>query len=469
MAIECQPKGPNSFLSSTSKRPIYSGNVQTNMTRLAQSLLVVFLVVIGSPAIPSKYGDSGWTMLVIISLISLVSLPLVSKILGMPLMRPRYLFPRAATVPIVLFITFLSLYFLAYIRAAEKTIIGIETIIVDWVIIGLALILAFLCINPERPEVFNNKFPQLIYHSVGVYVIVNVLLSLFDVGVHDLPGPPGVMLDLLGFSVARRIFPMAGGVNSFGAMGGAAVLAGFAVLAHERKSAMVRWGGFSIYVTSGVYVILYCDMRSAAILTIVFVLLSYFSSLFRTRNLLILLLVSIFTSVIYYSTIAILPNEILMTLSRPGLDLFSNRHAIWDSAVSDLVSPSGIDLIGYGLSGQVTSGIFSSYTFNFQNYGKWTAMSATTLHNLFLQTIYNVGYIGIIIFVALLSTALSYFSRTVPNHRSLLFAPIMLCYFLALGATESIPTPHILDSFIVVLLLLFWMVMRRPEINAAAE
>ena len=77
-----------------------------------------------------------------------------------------------------------------------------------------------------------------------------------------------------------------------------------------------------------------------------------------------------------------------------SLGVATGRQFIWIAATQNIVSPDLI--LGYGYFGQVTSGLVNDFLFVFGEQNL-----TPSLHNTYLQYIYDSGYIGFILYVSL--------------------------------------------------------------------
>ncbi|HXC78129.1 MAG TPA: hypothetical protein VNU19_13875, partial [Candidatus Acidoferrum sp.] len=114
------------------------------------------------------------------------------------------------------------------------------------------------------------------------------------------------------------------------------------------------------------------------------------------------------------------------------------RSTIWSIVAQFLSHPHAEDLIGYGAYGQVRSGVGYQYAYLFSYKAH---PEFTSVHNIALQTILDVGYIGLALFllflvVAINSARISYQVTPTPESAALLVALIALSLF---GASEALP------------------------------
>jgi O-antigen ligase len=116
----------------------------------------------------------------------------------------------------------------------------------------------------------------------------------------------------------------------------------------------------------------------------------------------------------------------------------TGRSKIWSIVVEFLSHPHAQDLLGYGAYGQVRSGVAFQYSYLFSYLEHPEFIS---VHSIALQTILDMGYIGLAIFlwflvVAVNSARVSYERTSTPEAGALLGALIALSLF---GASEALP------------------------------
>jgi O-antigen ligase len=115
----------------------------------------------------------------------------------------------------------------------------------------------------------------------------------------------------------------------------------------------------------------------------------------------------------------------------------TGRSKIWSIVGQFLSHPHVEDLIGYGAYGQVRSGVSAQYAYLFHI----EHPEFVSAHNIALQTVLDMGYIGLAVFVFFLmvvinSARASNQKTDTPESAALLAALIALSLF---GASEALP------------------------------
>jgi len=82
---------------------------------------------------------------------------------------------------------------------------------------------------------------------------------------------------------------------------------------------------------------------------------------------------------------------------------FSYRPLIWEAAVDELAHPRLEHLVGFGFRGQLGSGVWQAYRCVFVRYAQ---PQLASVHNAWLQSILDTGYVGLVLTLFFLSMLL---------------------------------------------------------------
>ena len=326
-----------------------------------------------------------------------------------------------------------------------------------WVTIVL---FGFALFFPKRDYHELVKLRRGIYYSIGIYVAFNVILQLVGIEstrqivVWDSLGKATV-LSIFGIDATRVAFATASGPGPFGVVSGIAVLFGI-MLAIGSNSRMPKILGICIF-TVGLYAVLLTDSR-ASIFWLLVTPLVYFVGWRKFTKLLPLLpVVSLILPLLAISFAVIVASSPLGEVvgrSKGAVNVatLSNRSVVWDNVLQELKDFKPIHLVGFGARGQVASGVGEQNAKVFkENYAK--SVDQKTAHNFALQTILDMGYIGLLLLVLLLSRIIKIISSfgvySDPNmHIS------FIIFIVLVGATEVVPTIYANEIFTTVLLLI---------------
>ena len=292
--------------------------------------------------------------------------------------------------------------------------------------------------------------------GTGLFVAVNIGAyfagmrgALEDVGQNK-------MLSLVGISTARASLPIAAGVNNFGAMAGLAVVAGFSLARHSRFIGCV----VAVLGLSGVVL---ADSRASLVVAVVTCVAIIF-----IRRLVPFLrwlpIAVVVMPVLLYGANAAIKNTSAQTLiARDGfgqqLGPLTGRDLVWKSAIDVLAEPHPIHLIGYGASGQITSGATKGYSWIFAE-PAWR--SRHSLHNTALQIAIDIGYIGFALWLLLwwrfMASVVARWRDGGSAETSVLTS---MAIFIAVGGVMEVSgTPSYPDVFTVLMLLVVWTLPR---------
>jgi O-antigen ligase len=364
---------------------------------------------------------------------------ILGTILSLPGGRLQTTLGRAAAVCVFVACTVVS-----YLRFAAVPItpIGARTMI------GLALMLmivtAFaLCalLAPADTYTRQRRLRCALFSPV-CFVALN--LGLYLAGFR-FPATPteqktsygsSQLLGLMHVHVTRVNLPLNPGVNGGGQMGGLALVicVALAYCSRGRLRGVAVSGAIMSLVT-----ILLADSRGALIfafvtLVVMMVLPRWTRRIAATIPVMLLIGPAIILFVLGQLS------GLSASLSRTGSDFetATGRQAVWSTVLRFLSHPHVQDLVGYGAYGQVRSGVGFQYSYLFP-YASYPQFSNT--QNIVLQTILEVGYVGLAVFLVFLMVSVNSARRLdqstgTPESTALLAALIVLSI---IGADEALP------------------------------
>jgi hypothetical protein len=290
----------------------------------------------------------------------------------------------------------------------------------------------------------------------AIYVAANVLMD--GAGLHagraapPEAGDPATLLASLGISQTRHFFPLAAGVNNFGDVAGAAACS-MAVLVARLRGAGRAWAAVALAIS--IYALLLTDSRAALLLALAAAAAAVlipraigggirgWALFIPASPALLLALAGLLAG-----------SDLIGTLARnPGDAFGSNRLLIWKPVIDLLGTFSPTQILGYGAYGQFRSGVSVQYASLFDIF--YPNRYFVGAHNLALQTILDIGYVGLGVLVLAFGRALGnvarYARRASPEGIAVL---AMLIYFPLIGLTESTPTVYTPEALTVFLLAL---------------
>ena len=342
---------------------------------------------------------------------------------------------------------------IAMLRGASAGVYsGSLVTILEWlIVVAMALFVVGLCASAENTAALDRRLALIVY-APAVYVATNILLRQFR---HHLPfalpqvtslvaGGKDELAGKLGIQATRVVFPLALGVNNFGAIAAAGFGAAVVLAVRRRSSRRIPLLAAAVCL----YGVLATDSRGPFLLAIAAVLLFVMLRRVRTSGIALILPVS---PVIVLSVLGFLAGSSHAgILSRHNGDVVTanNRVFIWHTAIDFIKTLNGKLFVGYGANGQIASHVSDGYAYLFNGTPDPTAY---TTHNIALQTVLDSGYIGLLVFVVLVIAAIRALEKAVRNAVHSAAAPVLalLLVIVLSGFTEALPSYIFLDTFVL--------------------
>lgn len=299
----------------------------------------------------------------------------------------------------------------------------------------------------------------------GFYIAINIIGYLAG-----LRGPveiedagPNKILSIVGVSALRVAFPFSGGLNNFGSMAALSIVSGFFLALYSRGAVRFLLGAaVALFGLVGAVLV---DSRAALALALLCcaTLPAIVSKEKPARSIKLLPVLAFAAPFLIFSTFVLIRDSGMAAyVMREGdfaqrLGVLSGRDVIWGSALTVLGDPSPIHLIGYGAFGQFTSGATQGYSWVFSQFG---GMSQHSLHNANLQIVLDMGYMGLLCWMAFwMLLARDLYEEYLFKNKSIeSVIPISLATFVMLaGVLEICGTPAFPDIFVIVMLLVVFL------------
>jgi hypothetical protein len=375
----------------------------------------------------------------------------------------------------ILFVMFSLIWIQAIIRTSFRAFNLESSFILQnlLIILTLAVYILILFHNPGQIYSQNDVLKAVVY-AFGIYLLGNLLCYLFDINTHDhiyLQKYSSQMLGLLGIKTYRVLFPMADGINSFGILAGATLVGLF----HLRRTPNTRYENAFVYISAFVclLIMLLTDSRGALAFSIGSILLislpnrlfHYFRWSPFIISILPLILVIFMPSILIRMTswlnrpvsVSINQQTLISSSScqealRTSSGILSNRPIIWNTIITDLKQYEMTHLIGFGFRGQVVSSLSTNYSCLFSSYSNPIIASA---HNIWLQLILDVGYLGVVVSVALFGYIVMNLSKLylmTGNHVYRASLNILL-FVILIGALEASVSIDFIELFILIVFI----------------
>jgi O-antigen ligase len=325
-----------------------------------------------------------------------------------------------------------------------------------------ALCVTVLLMSAHRRDL-HTAVSSLI-DGIGIYILVNVAAYVAGVSSPAAVGRIGGLESSGGGT--RVIFPFAGSLATPPTMAAIYVAAG--IICFERCSPARRIFRF-VSLTLAVFVLLAADTRTALVVAVVVLLLTITSTRVLARLAIPVTVASAAFGFIFGSLqalVGVVLDTLVSTvpqLSRSGassddLLTLNFRSEIWDRGLKFWMADVDTTghLVGFGIRGQEQSGASVLYA---REIGAITSNPlSASLHNSYIQTLYDSGVVGLAALIALLVWGTRRYAQLLRRGHpgSQLALPALLAVVVA-GITEATLAPGYAQApvFIAVGLVMF--------------
>jgi hypothetical protein len=373
---------------------------------------------------------------------------------------PRRAGRRSAPWPAFLAALLLGVVAIEMLRGASAGVYSSTTdAVIDIALLATIAVFATWLLTSAADEHERARRLGALALAPATYVAVNVALQALR-GFLPFPlpenttvatGTSATVLAKLGVYVTRVDFPLASGVNSFGAIAAAGLAASLTMLLlrvpHPPRALLIGSAAICLYG------LLATDSRIPLAVTVLVVAALRLAP--RLRPALPVALYVPFSAFLLLRLLASVAGlSSAEQLSRAGEDVASGngREYVWEAVWHALSRFEPQQLVGWGAEGHITSGVSQHYAFVFPpNLGP----TAFTTHNLALQTILDGGYLALALLVVV--TFMTIKRLQLAAHQApgspaigLVAATIVL---VASGTTEALPTYNFMDTMVLFVML----------------
>lgn len=248
-----------------------------------------------------------------------------------------------------------------------------------------------------------EKLWKILTLSFGCYIGINIIGAILGIENQYLDYVDMIIDDpKLSFWDRRIVFPFSITPNNFAIETGL-----FVILLLSHKNIYHRKTMFYIAMFSliSIIIIIACNSRSVLLAIFVTIVVALTPSKYKFRlQISLFISILVFPLFLVFSQISKLPlniSELFALFSRSGdpwqIITLNNRTRIWELAIYEIEQFRPLHFIGFGIYGQVGSGIAYDYARNI-----WSNMEQITLHNAFIQHFIDFGYSGLFIFILLI-------------------------------------------------------------------
>ncbi len=269
---------------------------------------------------------------------------------------------------------------------------------------------------------------------------------------------------LTGITVMKRVVPFSWDQpNSLGGFAGAGLLMCLTALTFAGSSRIRKY----LYVTalSALVLLLLIDSRAnffnLAVAGVV-ILFCVRGKQLKLAYALVLTLPVLPTLFLLFTQFAA-QVDFLKQFSRSENDLATgnSRKEIWENCQAVLNDFQFDHLWGYGQYGHLASGVADRYA---HVTGGWD--NNVVAHNVYYQTVFDMGYLGVAALMAVLLTALRAAGQLWrAGHREALLFVAFIAYFVVSGTTESVFNFYNKYYTLLTLIYLFWIVLAAQHLR----
>jgi hypothetical protein len=300
-----------------------------------------------------------------------------------------------------------------------------------------------------------------------LFAVFNAVLFLIDMltghrAPDSIDGGKNLILAALGYDFERAKFPMAYGINAYGNVVAVALAFSLYLYSASERAPIRKLLHAAGILVCAISLILVESRGSigSMILTLVWV----FWGMAKADKLLIFS--APFSPLLLYGLVGALAAVPFIgalvrgdgTLSFGSI--VTDRDIIWLVAINDLLQFEWIDVFGSGLFGNVTNGMLSQYSFMFSDAGQ----TFRTLHSFGLQTVIDMGYLGLFIALLVGGGAAGRVAVAGENLRERRLIRTVLLFLFLTGGVEATPTVYQMESFLAYIFVITAAYAYRGEV-----
>jgi len=362
-----------------------------------------------------------------------------------------------ANIPIIILVI---LFIFAYLRTIVSGLLPLNDLVVLMVKISLILfsIIGFFSMMKGDDALQLHKYIAVV---ITFYVFINLFLYLIfgmqseNYSVNQGNFGLSSLMQLIGVNSPRVMFFFSPGFQSFGFVCGIGALLCiiffFEKLELNQFTQSLFWATMIIVIT---FAMMISDCRGALFSLFISAFLFLFNrlkliswkSLILTSTLFLITFLFIsgsLTSIVYESA-----------SSRGSDSIISGRELIWLFGYDALTNASIYNILfGYGIWGSAISGVSYNYAFIFT---EWENPELASLHNMYLQLVFDIGVIGLIVFfMALKRNTVTILNNNFYSTEALAVKrKYFVIFLLIFGIFDVSALPYFLPGFIITIILL---------------
>lgn len=288
----------------------------------------------------------------------------------------------------------------------------------------------FVCLSLHRRYNFQKAMLRQISFFLLIITLINTLIYLFIGDVSGRFNGISTSAAILGFNIERPLFYFSNGVNHYGILLGFFIC--FLYLWFKKMnyygSQVIRICVLTWLLCQFFLLIFIIDSRGALLSIVVGIFVHFF---FKNPRYVMYAITLIPIGFILLGIFVYFGNYSIDGVSREGSTLFSHRELIWLIGLNGLTELPLINLLfGSGASGYINYDFGEEIVWFFADRGG----NVGSLHNMYLQAIYEYGLLGIFFFIS----AYIYTIKKLHDKKQLKSVTVLFAYLFTAGGTESV-------------------------------
>lgn len=438
--------------------------------RFSSIVLYVWPLLFGIPQIVT--GEGSRRVLVITMAVFITFMAIFARRLATAHATPA---SRKSLVLAISLLTLLVMNIVSTLRTPEEVIGEGRVLGLGLALAGMSVLLFFAFEDAENIELTRRRVTAFLL-SPAIFTALNIILY-FVIGRERLIPEEllsarvinyNQLLGSLGIVTPRLVVvPAIAGANSIGSVAALGIFAAYVVFDREWRNArrLIVLGAVAVLILLNTVTILLAESRAIIVWLALFIVAYRLMSLkwltTAAKSLLAFSIVSPIVLMNFFNALGSTSAGSLISRTRDsGVDLGvgTGRPIIWKAALDRLEYFEVTQLIGYGHYGHFAAGVGNRLLWMFSG-----DLGSVQLHNVTLQNIYNIGYLGAALYIIAIWVSLNAIARTMvlPDElkRSLL---VLLAFMTATGMTEPTTTIYqiIPFLFLIGLMTISWSIAR---------
>lgn len=288
---------------------------------------------------------------------------------------------------------------------------------------------------------FEEKLFFVLIHALGIFCAVNLIAFALNPTFGD---GNAAIFSLLGINSTKVVFPLYpySHTNFVGSFGGFLVVLSLGYIQNVKNLSSTKKMTLWIYLMVGMVVTIMGDSRGT-VFGVVFAvfILYFFIKIKKYRLLKYSVLVVPISHVLFIFTLQFAANSSFGSeISRGKNDLATgnSRKFIYMAANLELARFKPIHMIGYGEYGIYGAGLTKYYMNKFGYETKEKKLISSVAHNTSLQAIFDIGYIGLFVYLLLLFVFFSQSQILFEKGKLHFMLPVyFLLYHIITGVSET--------------------------------